>query len=137
MAKVLVIEDEVNLQRAVERILTVNGYEVFCASDGRSALRLIKREHPDIVLTDIFMPGMEGLETIRVLSSSFPELPIVIMTGSLDNLFIDLGKRFGACEALNKPFSSDELLLVMDKCLSEQKRREKSNSFVASIENKN
>lgn len=134
MAKVLVIEDEVNLQKAIARILSINGYDVTCAKDGRSALDQIREEHPDIVLTDIFMPGMEGLETIRVLASRFPELPIVIMTGSLDTLFIDLGKKFGACEALNKPFSTDELLLVINKSLTGRTQKKNSDLLTASTD---
>ena len=118
MAKILIVEDEDELRNAVRRTLEFNGYEVVTVSEGSQAIKAIQDELPDLVLTDIFMPGMEGLETIRALSSSYPDLPIVVMTGSLDPLFIDMSLRFGAVHGLNKPFSTDELLLVIEQTLS-------------------
>lgn len=118
MTKILVIEDEEELRAAIRRILVMNGYAVCCARDGRSALAQIKEEPADLILTDIFMPGMEGLETIRMFTARFPDIPVVVMTGTLDNLFIELGLRFGAVCALNKPFDTDELLRVIEQSLN-------------------
>lgn len=117
MAKILIVEDEDELRNAIRRTLEMNGYDVVTAGEGRQALKLIGEEQPDLVLTDIFMPGMEGLETIQRLAGAHPGLPIVVMTGSLDRLFLDLGLKFGAVHGLSKPFSTDELLIVIDKSL--------------------
>ena len=117
MAKILIVEDEDELRNAIRRTLEVNGFEVEVAADGRKALSVIQKDTPDLVLTDIFMPGMEGLEMIRKLSTGHPGLPIVVMTGSLDRLFIELGLKFGAVYGLHKPFSTDELLLTIEQSL--------------------
>lgn len=117
MAKILIVEDEDELRNAIRRTLEINGYEVTTAEEGRKALMLIEKDKPDLVLTDIFMPGMEGLETIQKLAGAHPGLPIVVMTGSLDRLFLDLGLKFGAVHGLNKPFSTDELLIAIDESL--------------------
>ena len=128
MAKILIVEDEDEMRNAVRRTLEFNGYEVVTVSEGSGALKAIERELPDLVLTDIFMPGMEGLETIRMLSSMYPNLPIVVMTGSLDPLFIEMSLRFGALHGLNKPFSTDELLLVIEKGLTQMAASEATSS---------
>ncbi len=124
MAKILIVEDEEEMRNAVRRTLQFNGYDVVTVNDGSEALKAIENEKPNLVLTDIFMPGMEGLETIRVLSSMYPDLPIVVMTGSLDPLFIEMSLRFGALHGLTKPFSTDELLLVIEKGLSQKAKSE-------------
>ncbi|MFK7848410.1 MAG: response regulator [Rhodothermales bacterium] len=120
MVKILIVEDEDELRNALRRTLEMNGYEVTLASDGRQGLEEIASNKPDIVLTDIFMPGMEGLETIRTLATKYPELPVVVMTGSLDPLFIELSLRFGALKGLNKPFSADELFMTIEKALARE-----------------
>lgn len=117
MVKILIIEDDHELLNALRRTLEIHGYEVLMASDGRKGLEQMAVYTPDVVLTDIFMPGMEGLETIRILATNYPDVPVVVMTGSLDPLFIELSIRFGALHGLNKPFSRDELLMAIEKAL--------------------
>lgn len=117
MAKILIVEDEEELRNAIRRTLELSGFDVEVAEDGNRALSSIQKDTPDLVLSDIFMPGMEGLEMIRKISVLHPNLPVVVMTGSLDRLFIDLGLKFGAVHGLNKPFSTDELILTIEKSL--------------------
>ena len=83
MAKILIIEDDDAVRHSIRRTLERNGYEVIVASDGKIALNVIEQQTPDAVLTDIFMPDMDGLEFIRKIVKSKPDIPVIAMTGSI------------------------------------------------------
>ncbi len=112
MARILLIDDEEGLRAVLRLCLERLGYEVIDARDGASALALFREAPVDLVLTDLVMPGMEGLETIRELRRRNPELKIIAMSGgertdASDNLKMAL--LFGASSVFSKPFSMDEL----------------------------
>lgn len=113
MAEILVVEDNAELRRLVCRRLTMAGYQVTEAPDGLAATRCIQGHVPDLIISDIVMPDMDGLELIRNLQKEHPQLKVLAVTGGGTTdpaLRLALAKRFGAADTLYKPFSLDELL---------------------------
>ena len=78
MARILIIEDKPNQRALYSDELTDEGYDVVCAEDGPQALELYKRQRPDLVVTDILLPGMTGIEVMERLLAADPHLPIII-----------------------------------------------------------
>jgi DNA-binding response OmpR family regulator len=122
MKRILLIEDEEGLRAMVRISLQRMGYAVTEARDGKEAIDLFKNEQVDLVLTDLMMPGKEGLETIRELRKVRPDLKIIAMsgggrTGSMDSL--KMAKALGAAAVISKPFSFDDLGKAVSGLLSE------------------
>jgi CheY-like chemotaxis protein len=118
VAVVLIIEDEPAVRAGIARRLRSKGYETLEAPEGRAALELYKRHHPDVVLTDILMPEQEGIETITELRGIDPEVKIIAMSGGGDFGRLDLldfALKLGAKAVLRKPFATPELL----RCIEE------------------
>jgi DNA-binding NtrC family response regulator len=124
MARILVIDDDRAVRMAVQMVLEREGLEVHVADDGRAGLKIIKAEHFDLLIVDVFMPGMDGLETIRLVHEHKPELPIVVMSGMSFRTgsapapdFLTMATKLGAVCSLKKPFRPRELLAVIAECL--------------------
>ncbi len=113
--KILVVDDDAGLRKSLSLILTDGGYEVLAASDGLEGLAVAEREGPDLILCDVRMPGMSGLEFLDGYRETGGEAPVLVMTayGSVD-LAVDAVSR-GAADYLSKPFSADEVLLRVRK----------------------
>ncbi len=113
MAEILVVEDDDELRRLVCRRLTMAGHQVAEAPNGLAATRQIQEHVPELIISDIVMPDMDGLELIRNLQKEHPQLKVLAVTGGGTTdpaLRLTLAKRFGAADTLYKPFSLDELL---------------------------
>ena len=120
MTKILVIDDEVLVRQTLARILAGSGYQVIDAKDGNDGIEAVRRERPDLVITDILMPEKEGLETIMELRRESPATKIIAISGGGDtgNLeYLQAARRLGACDALAKPFGAHELLQHVRACL--------------------
>ena len=124
MTSILVIDDDEALCRAVAETLTKAGYETRMFHDGQEALRRFEDDPTDIVLTDVFMPNLDGLEVIAMLRRISPSTCIVAMSGydSADDIdYLKVAKAFGATSTLKKPFRSAELLKAVAACSPEDK----------------
>ncbi len=117
MAKILIIEDVDEARNSIRRTLEIEGYNVITAPDGKKGLNLIQADAPDLVITDILMPEMEGLETIQKIAKSKPNLPVIVMTGSIGTPYLQAGLHFGAVYGLYKPFTPEKLLSAVTKAL--------------------
>jgi two-component system, chemotaxis family, chemotaxis protein CheY len=111
--RVLVIDDDADVRAFLRSLLESEGYEVAAAADGREGLALQRSKPSGIVVTDIFMPGKEGIETIFELHREFPQTKIIVMSGGpskkgLDYLSVAL--ELGAARSLKKPFAPLELI---------------------------
>jgi DNA-binding response OmpR family regulator len=118
--KVLVIDDDVKITRVLDLRLRKAGYQVLVATNGEAGLNLFKAEHPDMVITDILMPGKEGLETIMALRRDSPKVKIIAMSGGGRigaHEYLDLAKKFGAQYAFTKPFTGKEVLQAVRELL--------------------
>ena len=113
MASILVIDDEDSLRDALRRNLQKAGYHVIEANEGRQGLQQLASFPVNLVLIDIFMPGKEGLETIRELRRSYPNIPVIAMSGGGSKGMADVlgvATLLGARRTLLKPFTGQELL---------------------------
>jgi len=109
--KILVVDDESAITELVQLILTEEGYDVHTAKDGREGIRLFNQIDPDIVLTDIVMPDMEGIEFIQTIAKMKQDLPIIAMSGNvMGKGFLNAARLLGAMKVLHKPFTSAELI---------------------------
>ena len=117
MAKILIIEDELQIRIILEKILKLAGHEVILASNGAEGVSRFRAAPTDLVLTDIFMPDQEGVETISQLRREFPDIKIIAMSGH-DGPMLAVAKHLGVSAILQKPFSSEELLKAVSRSLS-------------------
>ena len=119
MKKILVIDDEPGVLRVACLALEAAGYTVVAYPDGRGGIAHIKTEPPDLLVTDIFMPEMEGLETIRLARDLRAELPIIAMSGVHfeGGAYLEIAEKFGALATLKKPFRPADLLDLVTRLL--------------------
>lgn len=115
-ALILVVDDEAIVREVVERYLTRDGYTVMTASDGESAMRHIQKRMPDLVVLDLMLPGVDGLEVTRRLRAASP-VPIIMLTARGEETDKILGLRIGADDYLVKPFSPRELVARVEAVL--------------------
>src|SRR5712664_3132519 len=106
MTRIVLIDDEDSLRGAVRRFLERQGFEVAVARDGSAGLKLLREQPAQIVITDIFMEGQEGLGTIREMRREFPDLKIIAMSGGSSGPFdpLAVAQEMGASRVLSKPF---------------------------------
>lgn len=116
---VLVVDDEAMVCRSVEKILTRCGYQVRAASSGDEALDVLASGHRvDLLLADLMMPGMSGVDLIRIVHERWPRLPIVVITGYASVASAVETTRRGAVDYLAKPFTPEELQLTIANALA-------------------
>lgn len=114
--RVLVIDDDADVRDLIKSLLESEGFEVAVAADGREGLETQKSNPAAVVVTDIFMPGKEGIETIVELRREFPQTNIVVVSGGTPLTGRDYGsvaRELGAVETLRKPFRPRELIDVV------------------------
>lgn len=109
-ARILVVDDEVNIQRLLQVNLEGEGFEVLLASSGPEALVKVRQERPDLVILDLMLPGMAGLEVARQLRAEGNWVPILILTARGEEVDKVVGLEVGADDYLAKPFSLRELI---------------------------
>ncbi len=107
--KVLVVEDEITLLETLVYNLTRQGYTALSAADGRVGLETARRERPDLIILDVMLPGIDGLELCRVVRREM-NVPIIMLTAKADEVDKIVGLEMGADDYLTKPFSLRELL---------------------------
>ncbi len=123
---VLIVDDETTIIESLEGILSDDGFEVIHAYNGYEALKKIEAESPDIILLDIWMPGMDGIETLKEIKKSFPSIPVVMITGhgTIESA-VDATKS-GAYDFLEKPLSIDKVMITINNALNFRKLEEEN-----------
>jgi len=123
---VLIVDDESTIIESLEGILSDDGFEVMHALNGYEALKKIESQSPDIVLLDIWMPGMDGIETLKEIKRTSPNLPVVMITGhgSIESA-VDATKS-GAFDFLEKPLSIDKVMVTISNALNFRKLEEEN-----------
>jgi CheY-like chemotaxis protein len=106
---VLVVDDEPAVRELVKEILESGGYEVLTACNGREAMKSLRRNVVDPVITDLVMPEQEGIETIRAIRKGQPGLKILAMSGSAAP-HLSTARKLGAQDSIQKPFTVESLL---------------------------
>jgi DNA-binding NtrC family response regulator len=120
MARVLVIDDNPDIRAILREAFELHGYEVDVAQDGRAGLRLIRERSVDVVITDIFMPEQDGIETILELRRDFPGVKIIAMSGggATGNLsYLPAAQQLGAVHSVEKPFDCLDVVATVQRLL--------------------
>jgi two-component system alkaline phosphatase synthesis response regulator PhoP len=121
-AKILLVEDEADLVKGLTLNLVDEGYEVVSAADGREGLRRAVEDAPDLVILDIMLPGMSGLDVCRELRQKKMSVPILMLTAKGEEIDRVVGLEIGADDYMSKPFSVRELLARIKAHLRREKR---------------
>jgi DNA-binding NtrC family response regulator len=113
MADMLIIDDDPQIRRLLTRILQGAGHSIRTAENGRDGIALFRQQHPALVITDILMPDMEGIETIRAMRAESPSMPIIAISGGGVPSYLRAATMLGATASLAKPFVAAELLSLV------------------------
>lgn len=128
--RILAIDDDAFFRALYQDLLTPDGYAVESAASGAEALERLAREAPDLVLLDLVMPGMDGLETLRRIRETQPELPVVMVTGQQDvRAAVEALKR-GAADYLGKPVQADEFRVTIRRLLEAERTKREHAALV-------
>lgn len=119
MASILLIEDDEPLRKVLAITLAKAGHKVVQAADGEEGLDRFHDAPPELVITDIIMPGKEGIETIMMLRREAPRLPIIAMSGAAtySPVYLEMAAKLGAQRILVKPFTNAALLRAVSEVL--------------------
>ena len=115
---ILVVDDETSILQSLEGILTDEGFEVVIAESGLEALEKVQEEMPDLVLLDIWMPGLDGIETLEKIKALYPTLQVIMMSGHGNIETAVKSTKVGAYDYIEKPLSLEKLLLSINNALA-------------------
>ena len=118
---VLVVDDEKNIREGLGKALELDGHNILLAADGRAALELVNNNDIDLIIADLKMPGLSGQELLKQVSSAYPTIPIIILTGHGTIETAVEAMRDGAFDFLTKPVNLDRLSLLVKRALSNRK----------------
>ena len=119
---ILLVEDEENLQEALKLNLELEGYEITSAYDGAEALRAVQKEYFNLIILDVMLPELDGIQVCETIRLSNPDSPILILSAKNSSADRILGLKKGADDYLTKPFNLEELLLRVNKLIRKSER---------------
>jgi CheY-like chemotaxis protein len=129
VAKILIVDDDSAVRATIQLLLERAGHSVVVASDGRKGLAEFEAGDFDLLFLDIFMPGMDGIETMRLIHQRQPLIPIIVISGNPIRAdsgkapdFLTMATKLGAVSSLQKPFKPAALLAAVAGCLEAAKR---------------
>jgi CheY-like chemotaxis protein len=135
LAKILIVDDDPAVQTTIRLLLERAGHHVVTASDGRRGLDQLQSGDFNLLFLDVFMPGMDGFETMRLAPQQHPTVQIIVISGhsipSESNPppdFLTMATKLGAVRSLQKPFRPDALLQTVAACLEDAKRSSSSRT---------
>jgi CheY-like chemotaxis protein len=137
VAKILIVDDDSAVQATIRLLLERAGHSVAVAGDGRKGLAIFEAGDFDLLFLDIFMPGMDGLETMRLIHRQRPLTPIIVISGNpvvepgSGPDFLTMAGKLGAVSSLQKPFKPAALLAAVANCLETARVNSKSSKQAA------
>ena len=132
--KIILIDDEQDIRDVVSMTLRDAGYEVFTAEDGKTGLDLCMGKNPQIVITDIRMPGMDGLKVLEILKDKSPDIEVIVATafGEMDVAVRAL--QLDASDFITKPVSHDALFMALKRAKERWSARRQIKEYTAMLE---
>ena len=109
-ARIAIVDDEEELRANLKDLLEFEGYAVYAYSNGEDALAELPAVQPHLILLDVQLPGIDGIEVLRRLHLDHPDWPVVIVSASSEPGVLDKAQEYGAREIILKPFNQDEIL---------------------------
>jgi len=125
--RILVVDDEYLIRWSLQQNLVEHGYDVLVAASAEEGLAFMEREEPDLALLDIQLPGMSGMDLLRVIKEKHPQCAVVMVTATSDLAVAVRAMKDGAFDYIPKPFNLDEVRLVVDKALETMRLRDEVN----------
>jgi len=122
--KLMLVDDETRFLATTKKLLTKKGYDVLTADSGAQALNVLASKTVHVVILDVKMPGMDGLETLRAIKKNFPLVEVIMLTGHGTVESAVKGLKLGATDFLNKPADIDELLVKAEEAYDKRLRLE-------------
>ncbi len=126
---ILIVDDEPSILKSLSGLLADEGFEVMTASTGYEGLKIIDREYPDLVLLDIWMPGIDGIETLKQIKKGNPYLQVIIITGHGNIETAVKATKLGAYDLIEKPLSIDKIIVAINNALN-FRRLEEENRYL-------
>ncbi|MCD6526590.1 MAG: sigma-54-dependent Fis family transcriptional regulator, partial [Desulfuromonas sp.] len=133
MKQILVVDDEKNIRESITGILQDEGFQVITASDGVQALESVNDDKPDLVLLDIWMPGMDGIETLKQLRTRHDDIQVIMMSGHATIETAVTATKLGAYDFIEKPLSLEKLLVCIHNALKVNQLVEENKSLKEKI----
>lgn len=118
MKKILIVDDEPGIIEEVKSYFEEEGYRVETADSGKDGIRILKRMRPDLLILDIKLPDINGLEVLKSSKESLPDTKVIVMTGYVDQKLIDEAERLGRDAFLAKPFDLNHLHQEVERLLA-------------------
>ncbi len=125
--KVLVVDDQQIIRKVLARSLSSAGLEVTTAEDGLLALERLAEKPFDIMITDIMMPNMDGISLLLETRKTYPDMPVLIITGYAKELTVTKARELGASDLLIKPFKNNEIITSLRRALVRHQQQDTTN----------
>ncbi|MBD3368577.1 MAG: response regulator [Candidatus Eisenbacteria bacterium] len=132
--RILVVDDEAPIREIISRKLSADGYEMNDASEAETALKELSREDYDCVLSDIHMPGMDGVELLRRIRVTDQDIAVILITGAPDMEAALEAMRLGAYDHLSKPLNLSELALTVERAIEKKRLVEENRAYQRDLE---
>ncbi|MDR2439639.1 MAG: response regulator [Planctomycetaceae bacterium] len=113
----LITDDDIDFRETLREVLEPEGFRTFLAEDGLEAFEIVKTEPVHVVLLDVHMPRIDGLETLRLVHEIKPELPCILLSAALDEMIIKAAKELFAFSVLSKPCTRKQITSVVHNAL--------------------
>jgi DNA-binding response OmpR family regulator len=117
MATIMVVDDEPMVRNLLSQFLTLRGYRVCPAKDGPDALSLLKQEHPQLVVLDVYMPGMNGVDVLRQLRANDYKGAVIALSASQDEEMLQEMLELGSVDIMGKPVELERLAMMVEVSL--------------------
>ncbi|MBW2368787.1 MAG: sigma-54-dependent Fis family transcriptional regulator [Deltaproteobacteria bacterium] len=129
LPSVLIVDDEASIRQSLSGILADEGFDVITAANGYEALKIVESDSPDIVLLDIWMQGIDGIETLKAIKKDNPFIPVILISGHGNIEMAVKATKMGAFDLIEKPLSIDKVILTINHALN-VKRLEEENRYL-------
>ena len=126
---ILIVDDEPSIRQSLGGLLSDEGFEILTAANGYEALKAMDKDSPDLVLLDIWMPGIDGIETLKEIKNSNPYIQVIIITGHGTIETAVKATKLGAFDLIEKPLSIDKVILSINNALN-FRRLEEENRYL-------
>lgn len=113
--RILIVDDQLGIRLLLKEILQKEGYSTFQAANGYQAIEITKKENPDLVLLDMRLPEMNGIEILQELKKISPDIRVIIMTAYGEQELIDTAKNIGILDYITKPFEIEEIRRIVEE----------------------
>ena len=132
--KLLLVDDEEGIRKVLGIALSDSGYKVFTAENGEDALNIFRKETPPIVLTDIKMPGMDGIELLKIIKDEHPDTEVIMITGHGDMDLAIKSLKYQAIDFVTKPINDDALEIALNRANEKIRMREQLREYTENLE---